>query len=376
MLIIIFTARHHAKWSAGPSNAIQKMHQGLVPRIGGLAIMCGLWFTVLIIGPLQVAPLVLATTIASSVIFAIGFAEDLTSQVGVLWRLALTFIPGLALAYYCGLSVSHLGLPLVDTLLAYPWVALLFTAFALAGVTHAFNLIDGLNGLASYTALWILAAYGFLGYLYADHLIVQLSLLLFTPVLGFWLFNWPWGKCFLGDGGAYLLGFYLAWLGVVLTRSHEAISPFAPLLICGYPIIEALYSIARRTSKGANSGIPDSEHLHQLVKIGLVRPWLKDHQHGSIRPNSVAGLLVSLISLPFIALAVIFNTQQGLLIALFLLELALYVWLYQFIKAKIAAQTGLEDTGSKKTGLEQTGSDKTGSEEFRCNKIEHRHQIN
>ena len=333
MLIIVVTARYHGGWSSGPLEAVQKIHRGHVPRIGGLAILCGVWFTVLAIGLWQINPLILLSTTCASLVFAIGFVEDLTGAVRVSWRLGLTFIPGVIAAHHSGLYLSHLGWAPADALLASYWVAIAFTAFALAGVTHAFNLIDGLNGLASYTALWILAAYLALGYFYGDPLIMQLSLLLGAPVLGFWLFNWPWGKCFLGDGGAYLLGFLLAWIGVVLVERHLSISPFAPLLICAYPIIEALYSMARRTLDGTSSGHPDSAHLHQLVQICLVRPWLQDHHIGSIRPNSIAGLLVSLVNLPGIALALIFNQDQGVLIALFGLELALYCWWYAHLKA-------------------------------------------
>lgn len=310
MFGITASARYHARWSAGPVEAIQKMHQGPVPRIGGLAIVCGIWFGLLAVGPLQIHPIILITAIASSIIFAIGFAEDLSGTISVLWRLLLTFIPGGALAYQTHLYLSHLGWAPADALLSSPWIAITFTAFALAGVTHAFNLIDGLNGLVSYTSLWILGPYLGLAYLYDDHLIMQMCLLLVAPILGFLFFNWPWGKCFLGDGGAYLLGFSLAWIGVMLVERHLSISPFAPLLICAYPVIEALYSIARRIQNKASSGAPDRSHLHHLFKMGLVKPWLKDCDLSSVKSNSIAGLSVSLLSVPFMASPSTFRTNM------------------------------------------------------------------
>ena len=333
MFVIIASARHHVIWSAGPKESIQKVHLGAVPRIGGIALLCGLWFSILAIGPVHLNPLIMVSAIAASIIFAVGFAEDITGSLRVSWRLALTFIPCAMLVYQSHISISHLGWGPVDALLSIGLVSIAFTAFALTGVTHAINLIDGLNGLATYTCLWILSAYIGLGYLYDDHLIVQISLLIAAPTLGFLVFNWPWGKCFLGDGGAYFLGFFLAWLGVLVVERHPAISPFAPLLICGYPIIEALYSMLRRNLQGVSSGNPDNKHLHQLVKFGVIRPWLNHHRPESLAPNSIAGLFVSLLSAPWIILAVISNQDQLVLIALFFLECALYYYLYDTLRS-------------------------------------------
>jgi len=348
MAIIIASARYHASWSSGPKQGIQKIHQGLVPRIGGLAILCGVWFSVLCIGS-PINPLIMMSTAAASVIFMIGFAEDITASVRVLWRLILTFIPGLVLAHQSGVYLSHLGWGPADALLASNLVAILFTAFALAGVTHAFNLIDGLNGLVSYCTLWILAAYAGLGLIYEDHLILQLCLLLAAPLLGFWVFNWPWGKCFLGDGGAYFLGFSCAWIGVLLVERHPLISPFAPLLICGYPIIEALYSMLRRSMQGVSSGNPDGSHLHQLFKFALIKSWLEERSSGLLMPNSTAGLLMSVLSIPFVILALWFNADQAMLIAIFIVELLLYCLFYKRLSSKLA----LQKTSERQVNLAQ-----------------------
>jgi UDP-N-acetylmuramyl pentapeptide phosphotransferase/UDP-N-acetylglucosamine-1-phosphate transferase len=339
MLILILTARYHSKWSSGPKEAIQNIHQGLVPRLGGLAIILGMWMSELFIGLAQINPLITMSMLAASAIFMIGFAEDLTSSLKVLWRLALTLVPPAVLAYHSQIYLTHLGWAPADALLSSQVIAIIFTAFAIAGVTHAFNLVDGLNGLISFIALWILGAYTVLGYLYDDHLVIQMCLLLGAPLLGFLFFNWPLGKCFLGDGGAYLLGFLLAWIGVLLAERHQAISPFAILLICAYPVIETLYSMARRILRGKNSGRPDKAHLHQMFQAGVIAGWLKSHST-SMKSNSVAGLLISLLTIPFAALAIYFNTQKTILVCLFLLALALYWALYQQCKDQIAHGDG------------------------------------
>ena len=331
MALIILTFKWHQSWTHGPENAIQKIHQGIIPRIGGIAIIGGLWFTCLCI-PSVLNPIILPSLLAASAIFALGFLEDLTGSVRVTYRLLLSFIPGAALAYWTGIDLTHLGFASLDNLLALPWIAIAFTAFALAGVTHAFNLIDGLNGLAAYSCLWILGGYCALGFIYDDHLVLQLCLLLGSPILGFLLFNWPWGKCFLGDGGAYFLGFWCAWIGVLLVERHAQISPFAPLVICAYPIIEALFSIARRSLRGKSSGEPDQGHLHQLFKIAVIDRWTNAHKY-IFSANSLTGLLISIFTTPLIALGCIFNEQQGCLIALFLAQFAFYWGIYSWTSA-------------------------------------------
>ncbi|QWE02841.1 glycosyltransferase family 4 protein [Polynucleobacter sp. JS-JIR-II-b4] len=329
LLVITHTREIHEVWTSGPKEAIQKMHAGAVPRIGGIGILLGMGVMVVVYRPIN--SIVFSTFIASSFIFAIGFAEDLSNKIKVSWRLLLTFIPGIFIAVNSGIYLTHFGWGWIDSLLSIQFLAIGFTAFALAGVSHAFNMIDGLNGLVSFTSLWILGAYLSLGFYYDDLLIVHMCLLLAAPILGFLLFNWPLGKCFLGDGGAYLIGFFLAFIGVLLAERHLVISPFAPLLICSYPIIEVLYSSVRRILKGRNSGAPDNQHLHQLFKFRLIKPLLKKHNLQTVIINSITGFAISLICSPFLVLAVLFKTDQNVLIGLFLIEFFLYRFLYRFL---------------------------------------------
>ncbi len=69
-----------------------------------------------------------------------------------------------------------------------------------------------------------------------------------------------------------LLGFLLAWMAILLIERNPDISPWAPLLACGYPIMETLFSMTRRMLSRAHPGQPDCQHLHSLIKVGLIRP--------------------------------------------------------------------------------------------------------
>ena len=90
--------------------------------------------------------------------------------------------------------------------------------------------------------------------------------------LGFSVVNWPMGKLFLGDGGAYLLGFVLAWMALMLTMSHSAINAWAGLLVCAYPVLEVGFSVIRKSKRlGHHPGKPDKIHLHMLVHRRIAR---------------------------------------------------------------------------------------------------------
>jgi UDP-N-acetylmuramyl pentapeptide phosphotransferase/UDP-N-acetylglucosamine-1-phosphate transferase len=100
--------------------------------------------------------------------------------------------------------------------------------------------------------------------------------MLASITLGFMLLNYPFGKIFLGDAGAYFVGFLVAWVALLLPMRNEEISPWASLLVCAYPIVEVLYSMARRMKAQLKAGEPDNLHLHTLIKTRLVRRHLVD----------------------------------------------------------------------------------------------------
>src|SRR4029453_11923244 len=92
---------------------------------------------------------------------------------------------------------------------------------------------------------------------------------------GFTLVNWPLGKIFLGDGGAYKFGFAVGWLAVLLVVRNPDVPAWAPLMVCAYPVLEVAFSIARKSRRvGYSPGQPDRVHLHMLVHRRVVRPWL------------------------------------------------------------------------------------------------------
>jgi UDP-N-acetylmuramyl pentapeptide phosphotransferase/UDP-N-acetylglucosamine-1-phosphate transferase len=107
--------------------------------------------------------------------------------------------------------------------------------------------------------------------------------------------NWPFGKIFLGDGGAYFVGFSLAWVAVMLIERNTKVSAFAAVLVCAHPVTEVLLSIYRRKIKKLHPGQPDRMHFHSLIKQRYVRRWFSSVSTDG--RNSITGLLVGSMTL-------------------------------------------------------------------------------
>jgi UDP-N-acetylmuramyl pentapeptide phosphotransferase/UDP-N-acetylglucosamine-1-phosphate transferase len=169
----------------------------------------------------------------------------------------------------------HTGVDLLDVVLTWLPLSVLFTAFAVGGVANAVNIIDGFNGLASGTVVIGLVAVGMIALECGDAELAQTCFVVSAVTVGFFLVNFPFGKLFLGDGGAYLLGFLLAWLSVTLVYRNPQVSSWAPLLACAYPTFETLFTIVRRLWCRRHPGQPDSCHLHSLVKIAVAGRYFR-----------------------------------------------------------------------------------------------------
>lgn len=154
---------------------------------------------------------------------------------------------------------------------------------AISGLTNAINIIDGFNGLASGTSVFILLFIAWLAHQVGDADLAEMALILMSTVLGFMLLNYPFGKIFLGDSGAYFVGFLIACLAIMLPTRNPEVSPWTLLTICAYPVWESLFSMGRRWFMRMSATAPDHLHLHTLFKTRLILryvhswpSWLKN----------------------------------------------------------------------------------------------------
>lgn len=322
----------HDQVNGGPQN----FHAEPTPRIGGLALVGAMAASIVALdafGWLRETAVEGLTLLSAAAIpaFAGGLGEDITKRVGVFARLMLTISGGVIASLLVGATLDRVDVPGLDTLLMRsPVFAIAFTASAVGGVTNAVNIIDGYNGLVGGYAILVLAALAVVAQQVGDPVVLTASLVMMGALLGFMVWNFPKGKIFLGDGGAYLLGFWLAELAVLLVTRNPDVSPWFPMTLLAYPVFETFFSIYRRKLiRGKSPGHPDALHLHQLVYLRLarIRVGSRDALHLTQRNSAVAKYGWA-GNLPFVAAALFLWRDTVALMGLCALFGAAYVWLY------------------------------------------------
>ena len=327
-MILVVTQDWHGHLSIDSHEGIQKFHTHPTPRVGGLAIIIGLSVGHLL-APASVQSLLGPLLVAGIPAFAFGLLEDVTKTVTVRTRLLATMACGVLGWAITGFAITRVNVPIVDWILGYSLVAVTFTAFAVGGIANAINIIDGFNGLASGTVIIILAGLGVICLEVGDPELAAVCVLLAASVAGFLLVNWPFGKLFLGDGGAYFIGFAIAWVAILLLARHPEVSAWAPLLVCAFPVLEVLFSIVRRHRRGLSPGDPDRLHLHSLVKRRVVRQLIP--RSSNLVRNSTTGSLMWIASAVPVLIAVLSPLDRSSLIV----GLVLCALIYSVVYARL-----------------------------------------
>ena len=310
---------------------VQKFHCALVSRIGGLSVFIS-WSVVVFLMDDQ-SGLIFKIWLSSLPVFIVGLYEDLSARVSPLVRLISAFSSiGIAF-FWLDVGIFSLGFEAVDCVLSnYVIISLLFTLLVAGGAVNSLNIIDGFNGLLSGYSIFAFLAMAYVAYSLDDQLILQLSLISAVSIFGFFVFNFPFGKIFMGDGGAYFLGFILAIVGLLLVDRHKELSNWFVLLIFIYPMYELLYSIYRRkVVHKTDASQPDAAHLHSLVYRKLIS--CDRFKHNKVICNSMVSPIMWSLSLIGIIPAIIwFDNQTILIISLFLFML-IYTIIYKYISS-------------------------------------------
>jgi len=339
-LFIIRYERLHARYSFDPVvSGPQRVHAVPAPRIGGLALVGGLLASSGVLFTLE--PLLQFDIanfgyllIAGTPAFLGGFTEDVTKKGNIIDRLLLTLLAGSMGAWLLGAILNRLDTPGIDAAFLWLTFAVAFTVFAVAGVTNAINIIDGYNGLAGGFAVIALVAMAWVAARVGDRFIFTTALSAIGALLGFLIWNWPKGKLFLGDGGAYLLGFILAELSVLLVVRNPMISPWFPMVLLGYPVLETLFTIYRRRFVGGRSpGRADSSHMHHLIYKRIVRwrlasgtPQYRGEHNSWVAPLVLCGALA------YAGFAMVFWQTTPMLMAAVGLGSLFYIYVYRSIR--------------------------------------------
>jgi UDP-N-acetylmuramyl pentapeptide phosphotransferase/UDP-N-acetylglucosamine-1-phosphate transferase len=331
-LAVIFAAR---KFNVGADShtGVQRFHTHWAPRLGGVPIyICLALWIMLVVDEIQPDfQRSLLWVLCLTPAFLVGLIEDLTQKVGS-WPRLMTTMFGAALAWWLlNAQVVRLGLPPLDGwLAATPIASLLITMLFVGGAAHSVNIIDGYNGLASSYALVVLLAILVVAGKVHDIKLMYTTVGAITATLGFFVLNFPSGRIFLGDSGAYLLGTVIAFLLTILVNRNPDVSPMFAAVLLVYPVWETLFSIYRKKFlRGMSPMQPDGMHLHMLLYKRLVRTNV-DLGSGKrkIQMNSATTLYALTLSGGTATMAITFWQNTAALFSVFWLFIAGYVMLY------------------------------------------------
>jgi UDP-N-acetylmuramyl pentapeptide phosphotransferase/UDP-N-acetylglucosamine-1-phosphate transferase len=337
LTLSIVRALRHRGWRAmdheleGP----QKVHTRPVARVGGLAVFGSLVLLAAFDAWLQ-PPLakMLAVLLACGLpAFAAGLLEDVTKRVSPAVRLVAAAASALLAVVFAGTAITRTDLWGLDWLVSFTIGSAGLAVFAVTGIANAINIIDGFNGLASMCVLMMLLAIAYVALQVGDTMVLSLALAGAGAVFGFFIWNYPAGLIFLGDGGAYFLGFYMAEVALLLLARNPQVSPLFPLLATIYPVFETVFSMyRRRILRGRPVGVPDGVHLHSLVYRRLLR-WAigRPDAAAMMRRNSLTAPYLWALCMFGIVPSVVFwdnSRVLGVFIAVFVLT---YTVLYSRI---------------------------------------------
>jgi UDP-GlcNAc:undecaprenyl-phosphate GlcNAc-1-phosphate transferase len=273
----------------------RKIHAVPIPRVGGIAVFlgfaAGVAFAAFATGYATNAQhgragywTILA--IAAACVLLLGLVDDIR-PLSFQWKFIFQVLAASAV-WAAGFQVHMIGVPFVSNPVHLGWLSLPLTVLWIVGITNAFNLIDGLDGLSAGTALITTTVVAILALHGGRVAVSAISVALAGSLLGFLRYNFVPAQIFLGDSGSMFLGFSIAVISIHGNQKNvTAVAVLAPLLIMGYPILDTTVAIARRlnsirTDAAGRGGVrymlrnsyrvflPDRGHFHhRLLEVGM-----------------------------------------------------------------------------------------------------------
>lgn len=249
----------------------RKVHKKIMPRSGGLSVFFTFFFTYLIlelaINPFT-DPIMVHLLLCCFAIFFLGFMDD-RHNLSAKLKFGIQLIIAIYFSVYVS-AIETLPIPFLDTPLDLGVLSIPFTVIWLVGITNAFNLIDGLDGLSGGIAAISSITFFLVSLTLGNSLVAYLSLIIAGTLLGFLFFNSHPAKLFLGDSGSLFIGFTMAALSVLGMKQVAVVSMITPILIFFVPISDTFYAIVRRALKGQPIFSPDKYHFHHcLLSFGF-----------------------------------------------------------------------------------------------------------
>jgi len=244
----------------------RRAHAGVVPRLGGLGIYPA--WAVMTIAALACCgdpaqnPRLIGILLGSLILLAIGWYDDVRSA-SVRLKLAAQ-VAAAVLVFLFGVRIEVLTNP-IGEVFRLGWLELPLTVLWLVVITNAYNLIDGIDGLAATTGITICIGMVLL-YTGTDSIGRLAIVALAGALAGFLRHNFPPARIFMGDSGSQSVGFLLGALSLLSFAKATTLAALVlPLVVFGHPLVDLTYAVLRRYHRGQPLGVADREHLHHLL---------------------------------------------------------------------------------------------------------------
>jgi UDP-GlcNAc:undecaprenyl-phosphate/decaprenyl-phosphate GlcNAc-1-phosphate transferase len=284
----------------------RKVHQRIMPRLGGLAI-----FISFLVGYFMMQPTstyALPLLIGSFIIIMTGVLDDMM-ELSPKIKLAGQLLAAGVVVIYGGIQIQFINLPFGGTL-EFGFLSIPLTILWIVGITNAINLIDGLDGLAAGVSSIVLITISGMAIMMGNAFVTMMGFIMLGSTLGFLVYNFHPAKIFMGDTGALFLGFIISVLSLLGFKNVTIISFIVPVIILGVPISDTFFAIIRRIVQNKPLSAPDKSHLHHcLLRLGY------SHRQ--------TVLIIYAMSAIFGLAAVIFSKVQGMWASLLVLGILL-----------------------------------------------------
>ena len=272
----------------------RKVHLNPTPRVGGIAMGLGAFLPIILWAPMD--QLVKSMLIGSGIVVLFGLVDDV-KHIGFKPKFAGQILAALIVILYGGVKIKSMGMLAPQGYLLPDWISIPLTLLVVVAVTNAFNLSDGLDGLAGGIALLTFLCIGYLAYSYNFQALETMTVAMIGAIFGLLRYNTHPAVVFMGDSGSQLLGFFAITISLGLTQKCNQLSPVLPLFIIGLPVIDTLWVMFRRISLGKSPFVADKKHLHhKLMRLGLF--------------HSESVILIYLLHATFVCMAFIFRAKS------------------------------------------------------------------
>lgn len=319
LLIMLIRKSWAFQEGSDKADGVRKIQNTPILRVGGLALAWS--FTACILASSFLPEnshnhnVGMTFALLGLALFLVGFADDLFG-ISALIKLAVQVMVGVS-AYMAGMRIDIISFPMGDGSIDLQGFGLIITVIWFVAIPNLINLIDGMDGLAGGAGLFLSLTLGGIGLYSGNPFLATMGLGFAAGLAAFLIFNFPPAKIYMGDGGAYLIGYFIAATSLIYSNKGSITGPLLVVVLAlGFPILDTGLSIVRRALSGMPIMGADSRHLHhRLITLGFSKRTILLILYGVFATLAILGLAIFMLqgyAIPVVAMILIVGLFVGL----------------------------------------------------------------